>query len=558
MLEPMALAVRQPGTDRSQSVQQGFTREGLSYELSSKTDEQKALAITELAAKGESFVTTHLDHLIAELRRSYSPDVKEAVCKSVMAAGASAAPFYHDLANLIEDNDPQVKYWGCLAIGSIGNAASGSKSRIRSLLQDPSEAVRFGACSALGGIQAEDCAADLKEKLSDASPEVQGAACLALAKVGAVGAPFAPIVAQKLAEPRSRANALKALGLMGIEGGKHCKEVVECLCDDDSETRAIAASVVGKMSDYVRDTPNALNRILEIARDEDGRKRIAATLALGYMGREASVHKELIQDGLFDDFEEDADNALTQGGCTTRMPPSCRKAKCAASAALGRIAAEDQGFGWETAAAQVARLLDEDDWEVKTCALDCLSALGPRARDHVDKVSGQLADEIFIVRAKAASALAKIGDVESVSLNKMADLLEDSCPAVKSAAALGLAELGDDGAEYSHKVFNLLTDISADVRAAAVTALSRMRDRGPYFASVIAQRLREQEEPRVRIAAIEALSALEERAMSFMDLIKEQQRDEVPSVREAAQKCLERLGQPGGYRDALQDRGDEE
>ena len=23
------------------------------------------------------------------------------------------------------------------------------------------------------------------------------------------------------------------------------------------------------------------------------------------------------------------------------------------------------------------RLLDDDDWEVKTCALDCLSALGP-------------------------------------------------------------------------------------------------------------------------------------------------------------------------------------
>jgi hypothetical protein len=67
---------------------------------------------------------------------------------------------------------------------------AGSKSRIRSLLQDPSEAVRFGACSALGGIQAhlmplsklsvrwflyfndcsalqaEDCAEDLKEKLS--------------------------------------------------------------------------------------------------------------------------------------------------------------------------------------------------------------------------------------------------------------------------------------------------------------------------------------------------------------------------------------------------------
>lgn len=233
---------------------------------------------------------------------------------------------------------------GLLAIGSIGSTAIGSKDRIRLLLQDPSEAVRFGACSALGGLEAEDCVEDLRQTLNDASPEVQGAACLALAKVGAAGAAFAPAVAQKLADPRSRLNALKALGLMGLAGGKHCSDVVECLCDDDGETRTLAASIVGRMSEYVKDTPTALNRILDIVRDEDGRKRIAATLALGYMGRAAALHKELIQDGLFDDFEEEAENALTQGGCRRRLPPSCRKSKCAAAAALCSIAAEDQGF----------------------------------------------------------------------------------------------------------------------------------------------------------------------------------------------------------------------
>eukprot|EP00913_Durusdinium_trenchii_P002926 g2713.t1 len=396
----MALAVRQPGTDRSQSVQQAITREGLSYELSNKTEEQKALAITELASKGESFVVNHLDHIVAELRRSY-----------------------------------------------------------------------------------KDCVEDLRQTLNDASPEVQGAACLALAKVGAAGAAFAPAVAQKLADPRSRLNALKALGLMGLAGGKHCSDVVECLCDDDGETRTLAASIVGRMSEYVKDTPTALNRILDIVRDEDLSHAPwkVPTFQLQMVGSKP-------------------------GGCRRRLPPSCRKSKCAAAAALGSIAAEDQGFGWETAAGQVARLLDEDDWEVKTCALECLAALGRRAREHVDKVIGQMGDERYIVRAKAAFA--------------------DNCPAVKSAAALGLAELGDDGAEYSHKVFNLLTDISADVRAAAVTALARMRDRGPHFATVIAQRLKaEGEEPKVRIAAMEALSALEERAMNFMDLIREQQRD---------------------------------
>ncbi|CAJ1327228.1 unnamed protein product [Effrenium voratum] len=505
----MALdAVRQPGTDKSLTVQQGFTREGLSYELTSKTDEQKAVAISDLAAKGESFVANHLDHLVAELHRSHSPEVKQAVCKAIMAAGSSAAPFYQDLAGLTHDSNPEVRYWGCLAVGSMGSAASGSKGRMCSLLQDPSEAVRFGACSALGGIKADDCTEDLKQMLTDASPEVQGAACLALAKVGADSC--APTVAQKLAQPRARSNALKALGLMGREGGACCADVVECLCDDDAETRVLAAAIVGKMSEYVRNAPAIVNRILELVRDEDGRRRIAALLALGYMGYEASAHKDIIQDALMDDFEEDADNALTQGGCRSRLPPSCRKAKCAAAAALSRIAAVDKGFGWESAAAQVARLLDEDDWEVKTCALECLAQLGGRAREHVDKIFGQLGDERYIVRAKAAAALGSIGEVESISLNKLADLLEDKCPAVKSAAALGLAQLGDEGAEHSHKVFNLLTDISADVRAAAVRALANMRDRGPYFATVIAQRLQaEGEDPKVRIAAMEALAALE-------------------------------------------------
>ncbi|CAE7811240.1 bcas2 [Symbiodinium sp. KB8] len=552
----IAEAVRQPGTDKSQQVEPAFTRERLSYELAYKTDEQKALAISDLAAKGEAVVVSHLDYIVSELQRSPGKEMKQAICKAVIAAGPAAAAFYHEIANLISDNNPEVRYWGCLAVGTMGSSASGAKRQIRSLLQDSSEAVRFGACSALGGMKAEDCMEDLKEKLADPSPEVQGAACLALGRMGVAGTKYADMIVPKLSEPRSRSDALKALALMGPEGSKYCEKVVECLCDEDAETRTLAASVVGKMSDYVKDTPAAMNRILDLAKDEDGRKRLAAVLALGYMGRDAASHKGLLQDCLMDEFEEDAENALTQGGCRARLPPSCRKAKCAAAAALARIASQEQGYGWESTAADVARLLSSDDWEVRLCALECLTALGRRARESTDKVVGQLSDEKYIIRAKAATALSRIGELESIGLNKLSDLLKDTCPAVKSAAALALAELGDDGAEYCNKVFDLLTDISADVRAAAVTALSKMSDKGRYFTTVIAQRLKtEGEDPKVRVAAMEALSALEERSMNFLDLIKQHQRDEVPSVREAANKCLGRLGQ-GGY-GAIQDNGDE-
>ncbi|CAE7680530.1 bcas2, partial [Symbiodinium pilosum] len=522
---------REP-TSRSKS-----NRERLSYELAYKTDEQKALAIADLAAKGETLVASHLDYIVSELQRSSSAEIKQAVCKAVIAAGQASLPFYQDIVGLIGDQSPEVRYWGCLAVGTMGSSASGAKRQIRNLLQDSSEAVRFGACSALGGIKAEDCTDDLKNKLDDPSPEVQGAACLALGRMGVAGARYAPMVVPKLSDPRSCNDALKALALMGPEGSKHCDKVVECLCNEDAETRALAASVVGKMSEYVKDTPAAMNRILDLTRDEDGRKRVAAVLALGYMGRDAASHKGILQDCLMDEFEEEAENALTQGGCRGRLPPSCRKAKCAAAAALARIAAQDQGYGWESTAADVARLLGSEDWEVKLCALECLSALGRRARENTDKVVGQLSDEKYIIRAKAATALANIGDLESIGLNKLSELLQDTCPAVKSAAALALAELGDDGAEYCNKVFDLLTDISADVRAAAVTALSKMRDKGRYFTTVIAQRLKtEGEDPKVRVAAMEALSALEERSLAFLDLIKQHQRDEVPSVREAASK----------------------
>eukprot|EP00439_Symbiodinium_sp_Y106_P015454 s6369_g2.t1 len=250
---------------------------------------------------------------------------------------------------------------------------------------------------------------------------------------------------------------------------------------------------------------------------KDGRKRLAAVLALGYMGRDAASHKGLIQDCLLDEFEEDAENALTQGGCRGRLPPSCRKAKCAAAAALARIASQEQGYGWESTAADVARLLSSDDWEVRLCALECLTALGRRARENTDKVVGQLSDEKYIIRAKAPH-------------------LNDTCPAVKSAAALALAETEPQSLNSLYyerycmhwfiAVFDLLTDISADVRASAVTALSKMSDKGRYFTTVIAQRLKtEGEDPKVRVAAMEALSALEERSLNFLDLIKQHQRE---------------------------------
>jgi len=550
------LALRAPGTERSQDIQPYHSRERLAYELGSKNTEQKALAISELAAKGGDFVSCHLDVITAELQKTNSSEVKQAVCQAIISSGLAAQPYYNDMFSLVNDVDPQVRYWGCLALASLGQGASEAKRRATLLLQDEHEAVRFGACSLLGSIQAEDSLDDLRSMLEDNSPEVQGAACLALGKLGVAGTSCAALVAKKLQEARSRNNALKALALMGLEGGKHCQAVCECLEDDEAETRVLAASVVGKLSEYIKGDSAAMDRIVSLAKDPDGRKRSASALALGYLGKDASSYKSVIQELLSDPFEEEAENASTLGGCRTRMPASCRKTKCAAAAALGRIASEDRGYGWESIAAELAMLLDDDDWEVKICALEALGCFGPRASNQTEKVRAQFKDEKYIVRARAARAYGQIGNPETVSL--LADLLQDSSPSVKCEAASALTKLGDDGAEYCDKVFELYRDHNPEVRAAAIAALAGMGKRGQYYATATAQMLHQNEDPAVRIASMEALIAMGERGAAFQDLIQEQQKDEMPSIRAAAARCLDSLGIGGPGMAAIQDNGDEE
>jgi len=550
------LALRAPGTERSLDIHPYHSQERLAYELGLRNSEHKALAILELAGKGEAYVSYHLEVIIAELQRTDSAEVKKAVCQAIVSSGLAAQPYFNDIFSLVDDVDPQVRYWGCLALASLGRSASGAKRRATALLQDEHEAVRFGACSLLGSIHADDTFDDLRSMLEDNSPEVQGAACLALGKLGVAGATCAAVVAEKLQEPRSRNNALKALAIMGLEGGKHCQAVCECLEDDDAETRALAASVVGKMGEYIKGDSAAMNQIVSLVKDPDGRKRSAAALALGYMGKDASSHKSVIQELLSDPFEEDAENALTLGGCRTRMPASCRKAKCAAAAALGRIASEDRGYGWETIGAELATLLDDEDWEVKLCALEALGCLGSRARNHTEKVRAQFKEDKYILRAKAAHAYGQIGDPETVSL--LADLLQDSSPSVKCEAAAALAKLGDDGAEYCDKVYELYRDVNSEVRAAAISALAGMGKRGQYYATATAQMLNQYEDPGVRVAAMEALMAMGERGAAFQDIIQAQQKDEMPGIRAAATRCLDGLGLGGPGMAALQDNGDEE
>lgn len=528
------------GLNLSQEHQQQ-SKSYLNQSLNTYHDEHKAGAIHDLSSRGQQQLSNNLDSIVGLLDRPQTAQVKAAVCKSVTAAGPSAAHYCHAVSNLLHDQSADVRYLACIAVGSMGPMGAGVVSKLRMLLSDREESVRFGACVALGGVQATECLEDIKELLTDSSPEVQGAACVALGTLGYEGWKHADDAAERLSDPRSRLLALKALGLMSSQGTRHCEAVVDCLADEDAEVRLMAASVVGKMAAAVKEEHSAFAKVLDLAEHQDGRLRCAAALAIGYMGQEAFEQRYVLKSLLVDNFEEPAINGQTVGGCRTRAPPACRKVKCAAAAALGHIAAATEGEDWAELSGEVGRLLDSPDWEARLCGLEAIAMMGRGARGQSYKVAALFDDDMYVVRAKAALAAGKIRDPKAC--DGLADLLEDRCPTVREQALKAIAELGEDGDDYTDQVQNCLQDSSSTVRAAACRTLASVGEKGHFYAGAVAQRLYQaSEDVLVLVAAMEALERMSVRGASYAEVVAGYLQDGRIQVRLAAEHSLSSMG----------------
>lgn len=494
--------------------------------------DHKASTIFNLISKGQAHLATSLSSIVEKLDASSA--VKIAVCQAIAAAGSpQAANHFQTVKDLSRDADDNVRYHACLALGvmtSIGNAA---QMRAVECLADHAECVRFAACLALGTLQAVDCVEYIRNMLQDESVEVQGAACVALARLGVA---VAEEVAERLRKPRSRLLALTALGLMGTGAG-YCQEVCECLTDDDAEIRLCAAATIGQMAAEVHLDLFCFGRLLELLDHQDGQVRCAAALALGYMGSEAFDKRHVLRHLVKDSFEESAVTALTVGGCSGPTPATCRKARCAAAVALGRIAGPN---GLAEDAEAVGKLLDSEDWEVRICGLEALALMGAAARSQSTRVMKMMKDKMYIVRAKAAVAVSKLRS--SQLYEDLANLLDDPCPSVREQALLAFAELGEDGDSHVNQVRSLLDDKSDNVRAACYTALGNLGERGHYCAGIIVQNLSQESEPLVVAAAIDALGCMEQRGAVYADLVSAFEKHPHPSVRAAAVRSLPKMG----------------
>jgi HEAT repeat protein len=524
----------------SMEIYNEISRETAAQALAASNEEEQVAAIYELGQRSEAEVAEYLDYIVSMVNQQSSSAIKTAVCSAIRNGGSCGSAYVQTVAMLLSDQDGDVKYEACMTLAAMGAVASGHSSQVSGMLEDQKDLVRFGACTALGSMGAGLTCSKVAKLLEDKSPEVQGAACMALGKFGGDGKKFAEKVASKLGEQRTRLQAIYALGSMEEAGSAYCNKVAECLEDEDSDIRMAAAQTLGTMADAVKGNAGAMAKVTALLSADDGKAKTAASLAMGYLGAAAAGSCDALKDLLTDDFAEPAANALTVGGCRARLPPACRKTKCAAACALGMIVQSGADVAVEDIAGAVGDLVNDEDWETRLAACEALAMMGDKAKEQASKISTIFDDDKYAVRARAAYACGKLGDPDVAS--SIADLLVDSSPSVKEEACLALGALGEDGAEFIEKVFEKVLDFNPAVRGAACKALAMMGEKGMYYAGVVAQRLLEPEAPIVKIAALEALGEMQDHGAVYAEVVADFLQDPIPQVRAAAAASLGKMG----------------
>ncbi|HZP83413.1 MAG TPA: HEAT repeat domain-containing protein [Chthonomonadaceae bacterium] len=119
-------------------------------------------------------------------------------------------------------------------------------------------------------------------------------------------------------------------------------------------------------------------------------------------------------------------------------------------------------------------LAEEEDWRVRSAAVDALSEIGPATPEVVPALDRALGDPADWVRRHAADALGTIGKNAGAAVPALARTLMDAQPYVRINAATALAKIGPEAEEAVPALIAALDDPDRYTRAFAAIALRRI------------------------------------------------------------------------------------
>jgi len=487
-----------------------------------------------IAAAGEGVAAEmgYADY-VAKFVGHQDPEVRAAAIDALGGMGSIGAAYAGTVADQLTHTSCAVRVAACQALGNFGADAENFTFRLSSLVAEDLEArVQAAAIPVLAGLGSN--VEVIKTALESDHAEVAGAACEAL---GALGELSQESVTEKLASAPTSLSALRALSAMGQKAYVSCLDevVARGLKNQDAAFRAEAITIIGNLAEAAVLDPTC-GEIKECVTSPITGVRAAAALAFAAMGETAAAHVGVLDALLIDADEDTSGLSLVIGTGARRAPAHCRKPKCAALFAIGRMRALSSLS--PNSLALLKSSFNDTDWEVRLCLLEMLACFR-KARHFRSAVANLLDDKAFPVRAKAIACLGNWSSGENCG--DIVNALKDTAPDVREAAATALSMLGEVAHDYSHEVYKLFNDKSAAVRCTAIKCLASMGDLGQNYAPVIATMMNE-DDVGVRVAAIEALGGMGVNGAAFLEDIGDHLYLGAAAERSAAQMAMAKLG----------------
>jgi HEAT repeat protein len=214
--------------------------------------------------------------------------------------------------------------------------------------------------------------------------------------------------------------------MRGLAPGESISAALKSLKHSDPEVRRSAAAA---LEDFGVEAKSAIPILTQTLLDSDLTVQVAATRALGGIGR-------------------DAVPALTQA-----LAHSNKYVRREAIWALGRL-----GPAGEAALPALMNALQDSDLRVRLGAAQAVGAMGPKAQDAIPALIESLRDTNLVFCRLAAQALNRIGSASLPALHEASQSADDF---VRREALWALKQLTSPNSDFNADQFPVRSDLLA-------------------------------------------------------------------------------------------------
>lgn len=495
------------------------------------TREAAAVALLKAGPKGEALLREKGLPALREGLADPTPAVREHSAYTLGLLGPLATPVAGDLQKLCTDSDKHVRAAAFDALRAVGVADYVALAKL--LTHKDDEVARLaGELIALAPRVPKEAAEPLAAALKSANPNVVRATADALASLGPDAAPAVPELIALLQglykdrdprKPRNEADSgpeLAAWNALVKIGAAAVGPVAKLLDAPNSLLLYYALRALGDIGPAAKPVAPAVKKMLQ---DRFADNALEAAYALLRMGDSEADALALLKRGLASDATGVAAMSVQvvgRAGPPAESLAPAALAKLTAADPLARYAALEMAATLPRAergkhAAEVGKLLTDDEKVIRQSAARLLTRMGPAAAPAADALGRAVTTETDAgVRELFVSALLAIGPGVKPALPALLPLANDKDVALTTRLnVLAAAAAADPGsAEVAAAALKAAQDPEPAVRAAAAGALVRLDPLPSDALPALVKMAKGDRQNGPRAAALRALAAAGPRA----------------------------------------------